>query len=124
MKQLFLTILSFLVIDLLWIALVMRRLYDKFLPDSLMLDSPKWLPAILFYLLFCVGLWFLVIREHGGDMGSTLLKAAVFGSVAYGTFALTNLSIIRDWSAVLTLADTVWGGVLATLITYTVLKLL
>ena len=37
---------------------------------------------------------------------------ALFGLVAYGTYDLTNLATIKNWSLKVTIIDLIWGGVL------------
>ncbi len=36
----------------------------------------------------------------------------VFGLVAYGTYNLTNMAVIRDWSPTVVFVDMFWGGFL------------
>ena len=36
----------------------------------------------------------------------------VFGVVAYGTYNLTNMAVIKDWSSVIVWIDMMWGGIL------------
>ena len=36
----------------------------------------------------------------------------VFGVVAYGTYNLTNMATIKNWSVNVVIVDMVWGGIL------------
>lgn len=104
------TIVVFLVIDLTWLGVVARDLYRREL-GSLMADSIVWWAAILFYLLFCVGLLVFAILpalDAGGVVRAAALGAA-FGFFAYITYDLTNLATLRDWPVSVTFIDIAWG---------------
>ena len=78
--------------------------------------SPKvnWAAAILFYLLFIVGLLVFVIRPV--LMSGAPLKALFFGGllglISYATYDLSNLATLKDWPLVVTVVDLIWGTVL------------
>ena len=36
----------------------------------------------------------------------------IFGVVAYGTYNLTNMATIKNWSSTVVMIDMVWGGLL------------
>ena len=44
-----------------------------------------------------------------------MVSGAVFGLVAYATYALTNHAIMRGWTPLMTGADMAWGTVLGAL---------
>jgi len=108
---------AFFAIDMLWLGLVARSFYQQYL-GFLMAPSPNWLVAILFYLLFTIGLLFFVIVPGLKDnsLQTTLLKAALFGLITYATYDLTNLATLRDWPALLSFVDMLWGTVLSVLV--------
>ena len=41
-----------------------------------------------------------------------LWTGTVFGIVAYGTYNLTNMAIIKNWSSNIVWIDMIWGGIL------------
>lgn len=43
-------------------------------------------------------------------------KGALLGLVAYGTWDLTNLAVIRDFPALLAFLDLAWGTLLTTVV--------
>jgi uncharacterized membrane protein len=104
------TAATLLTLDLLWLGVVARPLYDSALGA---LKRPVvFLPAAaLFYALY-VG----AIVIHGELQATSLADAAwrgaSLGLVAYGTYELTNWAVLRDWPAVLVLPDIAWGVVL------------
>lgn len=104
----------FFVIDMIWLGLVARNFYRQHL-GGLMRPDVNWVAAIVFYLLFIVGLVVLVI-EPAIDAGSLLQavwRGALFGLVTYATYDLTNLATLRDWPVLVTVVDLAWGMVLA-----------
>jgi uncharacterized membrane protein len=118
-KLYFITFAAFLAIDAVWLALVARNFYRRYL-DWLMAANPNWIAALLFYLLFVVGvLVFVVIPGvEEGSLRTTLLRAALFGLIAYATYDLTNLATVKDWPLTITIVDMLWGTALSTAVAY------
>ena len=118
-KLYFVTLAAFLAIDAVWLALVARTFYRKYL-DWLMAANPNWIAALTFYLLFVVGvLVFVVIPGvEDGSLRTTLLKGALFGLIAYGTYDLTNQATVKNWPLTITAVDMVWGTVLSVAVSY------
>ena len=118
-KLYFVTLAAFLAIDAVWLALVARTFYRRYL-DWLMAASPNWIAALAFYLLFVVGvLVFVVIPGvEDGSLRTTLLKGALFGLIAYGTYDLTNQATVKNWPLTITAVDMVWGTALSVVVSY------
>jgi uncharacterized membrane protein len=74
----------------------------------------NWLSAILFYLLFIVGMLIFAVRPAilPGRPDEALLLGALLGLISYATYDLTNLATLKDWPLVVTVVDLVWGTVL------------
>lgn len=106
---------AFLAIDLLWLGVVARSFTQQWL-GHLLTPNVYWPVAFLFYLLFIAGVLFFVILPglQAHSLRITLLKGAFFGLVAYGTYDLTNLATLKDWPALFSVVDLVWGTVLST----------
>jgi uncharacterized membrane protein len=102
----------FFIIDMIWLGVVARGFYQSRLGH--LLGEVNWLAAIIFYLIFLLGLTFFALYP-AADQGS-LMKALVFGALfgffTYATYDLTNLATIKDWPLSVTLVDMVWGTVL------------
>ena len=104
------TLLAFLVLDGLWLGVLMGPTYKSLL-GPLMLDQPRLLPAVLFYLLYVVGcVVFVVLPSVGWQRAARL--GALLGLVAYGTYDLSNWATLQGWSAGLAMMDMAWGAVL------------
>lgn len=104
----------FFAIDMAWLGLVAKKFYAKRI-GFLMKTDINWTAAILFYLLFIIGLILFVIMPAVGK-GSwvhALLFGALFGLIAYATYDLTNLATLKDWPLLVTIVDLVWGAGLA-----------
>ena len=108
------TLIAFFAIDMAWLGLVARTFYRQHL-GYLMAPNTNWLAAIIFYLLFLVGLLVFVVVPglEANSLKMTLVRAALFGLITYATYDLTNLATVKDWPVVLTVVDMTWGTVLS-----------
>ena len=114
LKLYLVTLLAFFAIDMVWLGFVARTIYRKYL-GFLMAPNTNWLAAIIFYLLFILGILVFVVLPGLADnsLKTTLLRAALFGLITYATYDLTNLATVKDWPVVITVIDMAWGMVLS-----------
>lgn len=119
LKLYFATLVAFFAIDLVWLGLVARTFYRKYL-GYLMAPNPNWLAAIIFYLLFIVGILVFVVVPGLADnsVKTTLLRAALFGLISYATYDLTNLATVKDWPLTITIVDLLWGTTVSVIVSY------
>lgn len=105
-------LISMLVMDGLWIQLWMKQLYQgqvaHLLRGSGGAIAVDPLATILVYFVMLVGLFYLAVKPSH-SVQEALVHGAVAGCFAYGTFALTNHAIFKDWNWSLTLFDLGWG---------------
>ena len=85
-------------------------------------------PALLFYLIFLLGLIFFVVNPNQDNtLLNVFLIGAFFGLVTYGTYDLTVYASMNIFSLKLVVADILWGmflsGAVATLTVFTINKL-
>lgn len=113
-KLYFIALTVFLAIDLLWIGVVAKSFYAAQI-GFLMRTDVNWVAAIVFYLLFIVGLVLFVIAPavEKSSWTHAILFGALFGLIAYSTYDLTNLATIKNWPLLVTIVDLTWGTVLA-----------
>lgn len=106
-------LLVFFLADMVWLGTMVGRLYRPTLGD-LLLSGVNMPPAILFYLLYPVGLviFAIVPALKSGNITTALFLGALFGFFTYGTYDLTNQATLRNWSTTLTIVDMAWGSVL------------
>ena len=102
------------VLDAVWLGVITKDLYRREM-GSLMADSFRAVPAILFYLLYPAALVYLVLCNQPSGWLDAALRSAVLGLAAYGAYNLTNMAIVRGWPVGLSLIDWTWGGVLTAL---------
>ncbi len=107
----------FLAIDMVWLGLVAKNFYREQI-GMLMKPNVNWLAAIIFYLIFIVGLVIFVIAPaiEKKSIVHALLFGALFGLVCYATYDLTNLAVAKDWPVLVTVVDLAWGATLSALV--------
>ncbi len=107
------TIVVFFAFDFGWLSIMGEALYKPTLGDILL---PKFLPApaLIFYLLYIVGVIIFCVTPAftSGNWTTALLYGALFGFFCYGTYDMTNMSTLRNWTLTITVADMIWGSVL------------
>ncbi len=117
MKTLFLSIIFtsvfFLIIDVIWLSFSVKSFYRPNL-GNLILDKPIMWAAILFYLVYVIGLSILVLQPaiDQNSIFKAFFTGIIFGLAAYGTYNLTNMATIKDWSTKVVFVDMIWGGIL------------
>jgi uncharacterized membrane protein len=119
LKLYFATLIAFLAIDMVWLGVVARTVYQKYL-GFLLTPTINWIAAVLFYLLFVLGILVFVVVPglENNSLKVTLLRAALFGLITYATYDLTNLATVKNWPVLITVMDMAWGTVLSVVVSY------
>jgi uncharacterized membrane protein len=73
----------------------------------------RWIPVILCYLFIIFGLNFFILTPK-----RSIQDAFLLGIFVYGVYELTNFATFTNWSMLMVILDTVWGGVLFALTTF------
>ena len=109
----FITSIFFLLIDMLWLSFSVKFFYKPQL-GNLLNEKPVIWAAILFYLIYVLGLAIIVLQPaiNNDSIKNVFLIGIVFGVVAYGTYNLTNMATIKNWSPYVVFVDLFWGGIL------------
>jgi uncharacterized membrane protein len=100
-------------IDFVFLGLVAKGFFTAQVGD--MLGEIRPAPAILFYLLYGVGILIFVSGPVGATWQSALLYGALFGLFCYATFELTSLSLLKHWTWPVVVVDISWGIVVTAL---------
>ena len=103
----------FLIIDVLWLSITVKSLYRPALGD-LLKDKPVMWAAVLFYIIYMIGVALIILKPAlaNDSILQALWTGVVFGVVAYGTYNLTNMATVKNWSASIVWIDMLWGGFL------------
>lgn len=104
------TAVIFFGMDFLWLTLTSNSFYKPQL-GSLLLEKPNMPVAAAFYLVYIIGIVAFAVLpalEQGAWMRA-LWGGALLGLVAYGTYDITNLATLTNWSTTVTIVDLVWG---------------
>ena len=124
-KTFFIALIFFFIIDVFWIYCVATPMYKQEVSSLMELKIP---PALLFYVVFLLGLIFFVVNPNQDNtLLNVFLIGAFFGLVTYGTYDLTVYASMNIFSLKLVVADILWGmflsGAVATLTVFTINKL-
>ena len=124
-KTFFIALLFFFIIDVFWIYFVATPMYKQEVGALMELKVP---PALIFYVIFLLGLIFFVINPNQNNtLINVFLIGAFFGLVTYGTYDLTVYASMNIFSLKLVIADILWGmflsGAVAALTVSTINKI-
>jgi len=97
-------------LDFLWLRNTSDALYHRDV-GVLLADNPNMTVAVIFYLIFIVGILIFAVRPAlaSGDWRTAALYGALFGFFAYATYDLTNFATMKVWTLRVTLLDIAWG---------------
>ncbi len=104
----------FFMVDMIWLAVIAKNFYKNQI-GFLMKPDVNWTAAIIFYLLFLVGVVLFVIEPalEKKNLMFALSRGALFGLITYATYDLTNLATLKDWPLKVVVVDMIWGAVLS-----------
>jgi uncharacterized membrane protein len=100
-------------LDFAFLSLTGDSLYRSRIGEHL-LPKPLLWAAAAFYLIYVAGIVFFAVDPAlvSGSWTTALMRGAILGFVAYGTYDLTNQALMRGWPLVITMADMSWGAAL------------
>ena len=80
-------------------------------------SQPKinYLGAALCYIFLIAGINYFIIKPR-----KSVNDAFLLGIVIYGVYETTNYAILKNWSIMTVIMDTLWGGILFASTTYIV----
>ena len=109
-----LTFVGFLMVDLLWLGIIAKNLYQKYLGD-LLSDKVNWTAAFIFYFIYVAGISIFAIYPavQKESVFNAILMGALFGLFTYATYDLTNLATLKGWPLPIVFIDILWGIILS-----------
>lgn len=101
-------------IDMLWLGVIAKDFYAKNL-GYIMAPKPNWTAAIIFYFIYLIGITIFAVMPavEKNSFFQAVILGGLFGMIAYATYDLTNLAVLKNWPLNLTIIDIVWGTVLS-----------
>jgi len=99
--------LVMLLLDLSWIGLVAKPLYDIAL-HAIKAEQVNGLAALLFYVFYVSATVFQAVLP-AQSFKDALKRGAAMGLIAYGTWDLTNWAVLKDFQPWIVPIDMAWG---------------
>jgi uncharacterized membrane protein len=103
------TFLVLLPLDILFLGTIANSFFSS--PVGEMLGEVRLAPAILFYLLYIVGVVIFVNGTSDATWQSSLVRGALFGLFCYATFELTAMALLKHWTWPVVMVDISWGAI-------------
>ena len=102
--------ITFLILDFIWLGFIAKDFYARQLALYLT-DNVIWSSALIFYIIFNIGLLIFVIMPsiEKNSYLTLVLYAILYGLVTFATYDLTNLSTAKEWPLIVSLIDMTWG---------------
>ncbi len=106
----------FVAIDAIWLIVVAKKFYQEQL-GNLLRPKAKLLPAVVFYLLYVIGLVVFALQpalalaaEGAGKWLDAAWRGGLLGLMMYATYDLTNYATLKNWPAKVVYVDMAWGA--------------
>lgn len=110
----YLATFTFLIgIDLIWITLVINKLYQDALSNMLRTNPIIW-SAILAWILIPLGIVLFTV-PRSKNIKQSLFYGAMYGLILYGVYDFTNFSILEPYTLKMTVLDVIWGTFLCSI---------
>ena len=104
-------------LDFVWLGYIAKKLYYGEM-GAILLEKPNMVAALLFYVVYVIGVVVFVINP--ALVKDSLLYAAgygaLFGLVAYATYDLTSLAVVKCFSVKVVVIDLLWGMALTAVV--------
>ena len=106
-------VVTFFVIDLLWLGVIARGFYQAQI-GHLLKPNVNWAAALAFYLIFVAGIVVLAVRPavESESLLVAITLGALLGLVTYAAYDLTNLATLEGFPLTVAVVDMIWGMVL------------
>src|ERR1700736_4112512 len=105
--------LLFAGLDAIWLTTTNAALYKPIL-GPVLAASPRPGPAILFYVIYLVGVVVFAVTPamRSGRWRDATIMGALLGFFCYATYDLTNQATLVVWATKITLLDLCWDSFL------------
>jgi uncharacterized membrane protein len=105
----------FIVLDLLWLALIANKIYFNSLGYLAEIKDGKIVfnlkAGITVQVIIAVGLVFFISMalQLNNTLMTSMTVGAISGFILYATYDMTNLSFIKGYTLYITIIDMTWG---------------
>lgn len=110
LKQYLITLVIFLIIDGLWLYFVAMNMFKSEIGG--ILGEPRMIYALIFYFIYPLAIVIFALQPglEAKSLTKALLLGLFLGFISYGTYELTNMATIKDWTLKLVVVDLIWGS--------------
>jgi uncharacterized membrane protein len=105
------------VLDFIWLGYIAKKLYYGEM-GAILLEKPNMVAALLFYVIYVIGVVIFVINPAlaKDSLAYAAGYGALFGLVAYATYDLTSLAVVKGFSVKVVIIDLLWGMALTAVV--------
>jgi uncharacterized membrane protein len=100
-------------LDLIWLAVIAKNLYDNQIGSLLRKSqetlSPQWGGVLMVYIAITLGIILFVLPKTQNHYSMAVLYGGLFGLVTYSIYDFTNYSILAKWPLAISVIDIGWG---------------
>ena len=117
LKLYLLTLPAFLFLDMIWVGFIAHQFFRRQV-GHLMAVETNWPAAILFYLMFPIGILFFAVLPalEVNDFQKVVINGLMLGFITYATYELTNHALLKNWTWATVVVDLLWGIFIVTLV--------
>ena len=100
---------AFAVLDAIYLTFAGQKVYRPLL-DYALADAPKMPAAVVFYLMYILGVLMLaILPNRDASIAKVAVTGAMLGAMCYATYDLTNQATLKVWATRITIIDICWG---------------
>jgi len=105
----------FISIDFVYLSVIKDYFINQIVKVQGSQPKINYFGAALCYIFLIVGINYFIIKPK-----KSINDAFLLGIVIYGVYETTNYALLKDWSIITVIMDTLWGGLLFASTTYIV----
>ena len=118
-------VVMFMLVDALYLYTNAKMYEKKTIAISGKSFTKRYYSAVIVYLALALGIVFLALprmRKNSLKNRATdaILYGGVFGLASYATFDFTMHFMFEDWDLGVSIMDSVWGGILCSIVAFVV----
>lgn len=113
--MLLISAIIFIVLDFIYLNIIKNYFQNQIRIVQKSELKINYLGVALCYLFLIIALNYFIIKSN-----KSVNDAFLLGIVIYGVYETTNYALLKDWSILTVIIDTLWGGTLFAITTYLV----